>query len=136
MISVMRRRLFAVASAVSLLLCVATVALWVRSYRIGDAYTTEGGTFVTSVGSTRGKLFILARAKPPMRMRLRGGPTLGYGRGQNGVNASLLILLKNPSFGRNRPRFWSASADRMGSNRGFSAESTFDNLNSLSKVKR
>jgi len=42
---------------------------------------------------------------------------------QDEVNASLLILLKNPSFGRNRPRFWSASADRMGSNRGFSAES-------------
>ena len=38
----MRRRLFSIASAVSLLLCVAMVALWVRSYFVSDriAYNT------------------------------------------------------------------------------------------------
>lgn len=35
----MRRRLFAVASAISLLLCLATVALWVRSHATSDALT-------------------------------------------------------------------------------------------------
>ena len=41
----MRRRLFAVASAVSLLLCLATVGLWVRSFRLGISclYEDRGG---------------------------------------------------------------------------------------------
>jgi hypothetical protein len=34
----MIRRLFTIASGISLLLCVATVALWVRSYRIGEEW--------------------------------------------------------------------------------------------------
>ena len=34
----MLRRLFTLLSALSLLLCVATAVMWVRSYRVGDTY--------------------------------------------------------------------------------------------------
>jgi hypothetical protein len=37
----MTRRLFTILSAVSLLLCAATCALWVRSYRVGDDVTVR-----------------------------------------------------------------------------------------------
>jgi hypothetical protein len=39
----MRRRLFAVASAISLLLCLATVGLWVRSYYVFENWTLTAG---------------------------------------------------------------------------------------------
>ena len=57
----MKRRMFNFAAGVSLVLCVATVALWVRSYRAGDsspkvvvhgreydAFTSLGGILITS----------------------------------------------------------------------------------------
>ena len=48
----MRRRLFNLAAAVSLVLCVATVAVWHRSYRIADVFGFE--TAVTGGGRNRG----------------------------------------------------------------------------------
>ena len=50
---------------------------------------------------------------------------------QDGVNASLLILLKNPYWSPFDPHWRCKNADDSGRMRGFSAESTFDNLNSL-----
>ena len=43
-----RRRLFTALSVLSLLLCVATLALWVRSYRIGDAVGWPGETLAAT----------------------------------------------------------------------------------------
>jgi hypothetical protein len=47
-------------AAVSLLLCVASVALWVRSYWAADEYSITGATFV----STQGMLFGMGPAGP------------------------------------------------------------------------
>ena len=51
----MLRRLFTVLSALSLLLCVAAVALWVRSYRVGEAVYREAPSFRLAVLSSRGQ---------------------------------------------------------------------------------
>jgi hypothetical protein len=50
-----RRRLFTVCSAVSLLLCVATVVLWVRSYWVGEAMYREGPSYRLAVLSSKGQ---------------------------------------------------------------------------------
>jgi hypothetical protein len=54
------RRLATLAAGASLLLCVATVALWVRSYRRVDAFRVATARGERIVGSVRGELqFIL-----------------------------------------------------------------------------
>jgi hypothetical protein len=55
----MRRRLFTLASAVSLLLCVATAVLWVRSYFYCDEVEWFHGYQLLGAGSNLGKLSIL-----------------------------------------------------------------------------
>ena len=64
----MLRRLFTFASAVSLLLCGATVVLWVRSYRVGDeiAWTRalapgSNGLNLVGFGSAAGHVAIYRR---------------------------------------------------------------------------
>ena len=55
----MRRRLFAVASAISLLLCVATVGLWVRSELDVDAFVGgPGGQYAGEIVSRHGELWL------------------------------------------------------------------------------
>src|SRR5688572_26893173 len=48
----LRRRLFASVSVLSLILCLATVGLWVRSYRVNDS------VYYTSHGTTRLELWL------------------------------------------------------------------------------
>jgi len=50
-----RRALFALAAAVSLLLCVTLISLWVRSYRISDLFTYEPNKSSYSVYTNRGE---------------------------------------------------------------------------------
>ena len=53
-----KRRLVTLAAGASLLLCVVTVALWLRSYRRGDFVTRfRSGTF-REIASSRGRLYI------------------------------------------------------------------------------
>jgi hypothetical protein len=54
----MRRRLFAILSALSLLLSIAVAALWVRSYRHGDTFTWAVSRGREGVISARGKLYV------------------------------------------------------------------------------
>jgi hypothetical protein len=68
-----KRRLFNLAAAVSLVLCVAVCVLWVRSYTRLDSVTwirfrTEGGsTRFTCVGAStsRGRLMLRMSVQPP-----------------------------------------------------------------------
>lgn len=56
----MRRRPFAVVSIVSLLLCVATAVLWVRSYYVWDGFDWDrrpGAVDRCSIGAAAGKVF-------------------------------------------------------------------------------
>jgi hypothetical protein len=50
-----RRRLFNLAAAVSLVLCVATVALWVRSYYYWDAIFLQRGVYSVDARTANGK---------------------------------------------------------------------------------
>jgi hypothetical protein len=50
-----RRRLLTFFSAVSLLLCAAVVALWVRSYRVGEAVYREAPSFRLAILSSKGQ---------------------------------------------------------------------------------
>jgi hypothetical protein len=54
--------------------------------------------------------------------------------GQDGVNASLLIPLKNPYRSPFDPHWCPKNEGDSGRFGGFSAESTFDNQTNLSKV--
>ena len=59
MIRRLLRRLFTALCALSLLLCVAVVVLWVRSYRIVDQYSGDWGTGLLGIQSVRGQaLFV------------------------------------------------------------------------------
>jgi hypothetical protein len=77
----MKRWLFNIVSAVSLLLCSATCVLWVRSYWVADEYRRVQGVWPYSVKSTRGALECL-------NMNIANGPWsvghLGYSRQQPG----------------------------------------------------
>ena len=67
-----KRRFFSVLSAISLLLFVAVVALWVRSYWVGEGFCwrTNGGQYLR-LGSQRGGLWYSSA-------RLSQGKRLGY----------------------------------------------------------
>ena len=52
-----RRRLFTIAAGASALLTVATVAMWVRSERVADAFDWQRSTERASVGSAAGAVF-------------------------------------------------------------------------------
>ncbi len=58
----MLRRLFTVTSALSLLLCIAAVVLWVRSYRVGDAFSLSTRRSLYSVTACRGRMWFGWRA--------------------------------------------------------------------------
>src|SRR5689334_13687056 len=59
-----RRRLFSIASAVSFVLCIATVVLWVRSYPFGGTvyYYASADWVRWSIGSYRGGV-VVGRAR-------------------------------------------------------------------------
>jgi len=63
----MKRTLFTLASAASLLLCVAVLVLWTRSYRVAEQYSRYDGTWTRSFGSTWGRLYYISSAAPPGR---------------------------------------------------------------------
>ena len=58
----MIRRLFTIASAVSLLLCVATVVLWVRSYLVEDVVLWTSNGVDRGFYSVTGKTIFIRRA--------------------------------------------------------------------------
>ena len=60
----MKRRLFAILSTLSLLLCVAVVVLWVRSYWAMDSLDYRSGRFGLYLDSTRGLICVLQRGFP------------------------------------------------------------------------
>jgi zinc-ribbon domain len=51
----MRRRLFRILSALSLLLCLAALPIWIRSYWVGTAWTCEGNAPHVSIFSNWGR---------------------------------------------------------------------------------
>jgi hypothetical protein len=53
---VFRRRLFTIASAISLVLCLATIALWARSYQFIDMWY---GPSIASIGTGHGSVSII-----------------------------------------------------------------------------
>jgi hypothetical protein len=65
----MLRRLFTVLSALSLLLCVATAVLWVRSYQVGDSVFLSGGERIVIVSSASGRLSISLYTVPGRKAR-------------------------------------------------------------------
>jgi hypothetical protein len=75
----MFRRLFTLLSALSLLLCVAVVVLWVRSYWTAEAFrwaTAEGGR--RAVGSNAGSLALGRQALAPSISRITTPHGYGY----------------------------------------------------------
>jgi hypothetical protein len=54
-----KRRLLNILAAISLLLCVATLALWVRSYWAADAVDWEGSNDILGAGSQKGRILIV-----------------------------------------------------------------------------
>ena len=61
----MIRRVFTLASALSLLAFVATAVLWVRSYWVAEGWICEGAANRTSMMSVRGELQLQHIAYPP-----------------------------------------------------------------------
>ena len=61
----MGRRLFAVASAVSLLVCVGSVGLWVRSYRADEGFVYYRWNSLTFARLDRGKLSVMTLDSTP-----------------------------------------------------------------------
>ena len=61
----LKRRLFNLAAAVSLVVCVAIVALWIRSYRIADDISWTSSHYSSSVGSMNGRMVLFAVSGGP-----------------------------------------------------------------------
>ena len=62
----MIRRLFTLASLLSLLLCLATVVLWVRSFWIGDALVKAAHRHYSQISSERGGVLYYDQVDPPL----------------------------------------------------------------------
>jgi len=67
----MKRRVFTIFAALSLLLCVATTVLWVRSYYIGDSFERRELDTEWSIDITPGHISI-CRGNDPARIFDRG----------------------------------------------------------------
>ena len=65
----MKRRVFNFAAGVSLVLCVATVVLWVRSYYLADSF---GLSQLNALSTDRGQLLLLV-AEPNCNFSVRPG---------------------------------------------------------------
>lgn len=75
----MLRRVFSIASGLSLLLCLATVVLWARSYWVADSWDWDIAGTRVSVGSVRGVVWWdRIRFTPASQARYSRGP--GYHR--------------------------------------------------------
>jgi hypothetical protein len=88
-LAIFRRRVFTAVSVLSLLLCLATVALWVRSYWRGDFLTCFGSGAYRQFASCRGQLYMQTgptslpdghqwRTGGPYYFFLDGAPTTHY----------------------------------------------------------
>ena len=79
----MKRRLLNILTALSLLLCATSVALWVRSYRASDGLTVnrkDGTSAGVLVLSERGRLLLAVQPDPGRTMiPARGGGRLYFG---------------------------------------------------------
>ncbi len=71
----MKRRLLNILSALSLLLCVGTVALWVRSYWVSDTLTSYSNLRLIGAGSVQGRLAFVTVYfdKPPAPRTVHNG---------------------------------------------------------------
>jgi hypothetical protein len=73
----LRRRLFTLCSAVSLVLCVAVLAVWGASYRVQFGTSWTEPKRLSNIGVTRGTLFASEVLNPPGYAGTFGSP---YGR--------------------------------------------------------
>lgn len=60
----MRRRLFTIATALSLVLCVATAVLWARSFRVQDSIAWQKSDHIL-VASSQGRLWVFCWVSKP-----------------------------------------------------------------------
>jgi hypothetical protein len=75
-----KRRLFNVLAAVSLVLCVAIVAMWIRSYRVHDAVEIRHSTIrATFLDNREACIATIAGSFYPRWQHMYGGP--GWQRG-------------------------------------------------------
>lgn len=75
----MRRRLFSIACAVSLMLCMGALALWARSYRAYDAYVHPHGRWTRTIGWSRGKLIFFDETGRSLNSGWRSRPPVSIG---------------------------------------------------------
>jgi hypothetical protein len=68
-----RRHLSTLLSAMSLLVCVATGVLWLRSYRVQDRLQYTFPSDIWEVGAVRGKLFLMRMHAEPALWDIMGG---------------------------------------------------------------
>ena len=83
----MRHRLFNLAAAVSLVLCVATVALWVRSYFRWDEVRRSDHDSADIIGASRGVIYVIAFALRTVP-RLRSWRAVQGWRGGTGTGCA------------------------------------------------
>jgi hypothetical protein len=111
---VIRRRLFTIVSAISLLLCIATVALWIRSYvvvdRISnarpsgdwlDVRTIENvrGTFAYRLGTRFSDLMSSGWSYETLRAADHGGPRRRWMTGRRLEFLGLTITIRHVAVG-------------------------------------
>jgi hypothetical protein len=64
-LAIIRRRLFAALSVLSLMMCATAAALWIRSFWTADQIMFRGTNRINSLISDRGTLLLFSRARVP-----------------------------------------------------------------------
>lgn len=75
----MRHRVFSIACIILVMLCMATLASWVRSYRAYDAYSYPHGGWTGKIGWSRGKLIFLDETGHSLTSAWRSTPPVSIG---------------------------------------------------------
>jgi len=91
-----RRRLFNLAAAVSLVLCLATATMWVRSLHHSDALIYDWPSGQLSLSSSRGFLCLVNVHSPSRTLFTRNPPGL-HGNEYDAGAAEFWSLLNSPS---------------------------------------
>ena len=116
----MRRRLFTLASALSMLLCVAMAVLWAASYRVACSVSWEyarptprrSGVVRGQVTIADGMVFLVRQVDdtPPALLRTSAGPPLGLVRWRShpvrGADVRQLIFRFEPNPSAGGPFRW------------------------------